>query len=54
MYTHNMKVIDEISIIKAKCKVESSETNKSIDEEVKQLDEKLQSFRTDRVSLNLI
>ena len=50
---HYLKLIDEVNKIEAKCKAESSDTNKAIDEQVRQLDEKLQSFKSEMDQLKL-
>ena len=49
---HYLKLIEEVNAIEAKCKEESSDTKKSTDQEVKQLEEKLQSFRRDQLKLD--
>ena len=50
---HYLKLISEVDEIEAKCrKKESNDTKKSIDQEVKKLDEKFQSFRKDQLKID--
>ncbi len=51
--THYLKLIEKVDAIEAKCKEESAGTNKAIDEQVTQLDEKFQSFRSEMDQLKL-
>ncbi len=51
--THYLKLIEEVNAIEIKCKEKSASTNKLIDEKVKQLDEKFQSFRSEMDQLKL-
>ena len=51
--THYLKLIEEVNVIEAKCKEKSAGTKKAIDEQVKQLDKKFQSFRNEMDQLKL-
>ena len=49
---HYLKLIDEVEAIEARCMSKSTYVNKSIDEEVKKLDETFKKFDLDKLELD--